>query len=156
MRLRPVLMTALAMIIGMLPMSLGLGEGGEQNAALGRAVIGGLLGATLATLFFVPRRLQRARGDLDARERDPDLDAPGAAETIRAIDNPAEAPSDDNSCDGRRPGLGRTSPSSGGRAVGIGPRPKQKRGAARSAAQDARGPGASASRRCARETRVRS
>ncbi len=53
-RLRPVLMTALAMIIGMLPMSLGLGEGGEQNAPLGRAVIGGLLMATLATLFFVP------------------------------------------------------------------------------------------------------
>ncbi len=53
-RLRPVLMTALAMIIGMLPMSLGLGEGGEQNAPLGRAVIGGLLFATTATLFFVP------------------------------------------------------------------------------------------------------
>ncbi len=53
-RLRPVLMTALAMIIGMLPMSLGLGEGGEQNAPLGRAVIGGLLVATLATLFLVP------------------------------------------------------------------------------------------------------
>ena len=47
-------MTALAMIIGMLPMSLGLGEGGEQNAPLGRAVIGGLAVATLATLFFVP------------------------------------------------------------------------------------------------------
>jgi multidrug efflux pump subunit AcrB len=53
-RLRPVVMTALAMIIGMLPMSLGLGEGGEQNAPLGRAVIGGLLVATFATLFFVP------------------------------------------------------------------------------------------------------
>ena len=53
-RIRPVLMTALAMIIGMLPMSLGLGEGGEQNAPLGRAVIGGLIFATLATLFFVP------------------------------------------------------------------------------------------------------
>jgi CzcA family heavy metal efflux pump len=53
-RFRPVLMTALAMIIGMLPMSLGLGEGGEQNAPLGRAVIGGLLFATIATLFFVP------------------------------------------------------------------------------------------------------
>jgi multidrug efflux pump subunit AcrB len=53
-RLRPVLMTALAMIIGMLPMSLGLGEGGEQNAPLGRAVIGGLLVATFFTLFFVP------------------------------------------------------------------------------------------------------
>src|SRR4051794_2105219 len=53
-RLRPVIMTALAMILGMLPMSLGLGEGGEQNAPLGRAVIGGLLVATVATLFFVP------------------------------------------------------------------------------------------------------
>jgi len=53
-RIRPVLMTALAMIIGMVPLSLGLGEGGEQNAPLGRAVIGGLIIATLATLFFVP------------------------------------------------------------------------------------------------------
>ncbi len=53
-RFRPVLMTALAMIIGMLPMALGLGEGGEQNAPLGRAVIGGLLFATIATLVFVP------------------------------------------------------------------------------------------------------
>jgi multidrug efflux pump subunit AcrB len=53
-RLRPVLMTATAMIIGMVPMALGLGEGGEQNAPLGRAVIGGLLVATVATLFFVP------------------------------------------------------------------------------------------------------
>jgi multidrug efflux pump subunit AcrB len=53
-RLRPVLMTALAMIIGMLPMALGLGEGGEQNAPLGRAVIGGLIVATGGTLFFVP------------------------------------------------------------------------------------------------------
>src|SRR6184192_1815700 len=53
-RLRPVLMTALAMIIGMIPMALGLGEGGEQNAPLGRAVIGGLLCATVATLVFVP------------------------------------------------------------------------------------------------------
>jgi multidrug efflux pump subunit AcrB len=53
-RLRPVLMTALAMIIGMFPMAIGLGEGGEQNAPLGRAVIGGLVIATVATLFFVP------------------------------------------------------------------------------------------------------
>jgi multidrug efflux pump subunit AcrB len=53
-RLRPVLMTAFAMIIGMVPMSLGLGEGGEQNAPLGRAVIGGLSAATFATLLFVP------------------------------------------------------------------------------------------------------
>jgi multidrug efflux pump subunit AcrB len=53
-RFRPVLMTALAMIIGMIPMALGLGDGGEQNAPLGRAVIGGLLFATVSTLFFVP------------------------------------------------------------------------------------------------------
>jgi multidrug efflux pump subunit AcrB len=53
-RFRPVIMTALAMIIGMIPMALGLGDGGEQNAPLGRAVIGGLLCATIATLIFVP------------------------------------------------------------------------------------------------------
>ncbi len=53
-RFRPVLMTALAMIIGMVPMALGMGEGGEQNAPLGRAVIGGLMFATVATLVFVP------------------------------------------------------------------------------------------------------
>jgi multidrug efflux pump subunit AcrB len=67
-RIRPVLMTALAMIIGMIPMALGLGEGAEQNAPLGRAVIGGLLFATVSTLFFVPvifagvhRRLERRK-----------------------------------------------------------------------------------------------
>ncbi|MBP5977438.1 efflux RND transporter permease subunit [Brasilonema sp. CT11] len=70
-RLRPVLMTALAMLIGMIPMSLGLGEGGEQNAPLGRAVIGGLSAATVATLIFVPvvysmlRRQQPRRFDED-------------------------------------------------------------------------------------------
>jgi multidrug efflux pump subunit AcrB len=53
-RIRPVLMTAIAMVLGMLPMSLGLGEGGEQNAPLGRAVIGGLAFATVTTLFVVP------------------------------------------------------------------------------------------------------
>jgi len=53
-RIRPVLMTAAAMIIGMIPMALGLGEGGEQNAPLGRAVIGGLVFATVSTLIFVP------------------------------------------------------------------------------------------------------
>ena len=76
-------MTALAMIIGMIPMALGLGEGGEQNAPLGRAVIGGLLFATVSTLFFVPvvfagvhQRLARAgRAALAARrQRSP---APG-------------------------------------------------------------------------------
>src|ERR1035438_4561254 len=53
-RLRPVMMTAMAMILGMIPMSLGLGSGGEQNAPLARAVIGGLMMATLSTLFIVP------------------------------------------------------------------------------------------------------
>jgi multidrug efflux pump subunit AcrB len=72
-RLRPVLMTALAMIIGMIPMALGLGDAGEQNAPLGRAVIGGLIVATLATLFIVPifytllRRKPPALHMLDAR-----------------------------------------------------------------------------------------
>jgi len=60
-RLRPVIMTATAMILGMLPMSLGLGDGGEQNAPLGRAVIGGLVFATLSTLFFVPVILSAIR-----------------------------------------------------------------------------------------------
>jgi len=63
-RLRPVLMTALAMIVGMAPMALGLGEGSEQNAPLGRAVIGGLLFATVATLFFVPAIFTLLRGRL--------------------------------------------------------------------------------------------
>jgi multidrug efflux pump subunit AcrB len=67
-RIRPVLMTALAMIIGMVPMSLGLGEGGEQNAPLGRAVIGGLLFATVATLFFVPSVFAIIHGRRQARE----------------------------------------------------------------------------------------
>jgi multidrug efflux pump subunit AcrB len=69
-RIRPVIMTAMAMIIGMIPIAIGLGEGGEQNAPLGRAVIGGLAFATFATLFFVPcvfylihgRRNRRMRG----------------------------------------------------------------------------------------------
>ncbi len=75
-RLRPVIMTATAMIIGMIPMALGLGDGGEQNAPLGRAVIGGLLFATIATLFFVPTVYAmvranatapaKAKGNLDA------------------------------------------------------------------------------------------
>jgi multidrug efflux pump subunit AcrB len=68
-RLRPVIMTALAMIIGMVPMSLGLGDGGEQNAPLGRAVIGGLLLATVATLFFVPTAFSMVHGWLVRRSR---------------------------------------------------------------------------------------
>ena len=66
-RIRPVLMTALAMIIGMFPMALGIGEGGEQNAPLGRAVIGGLLFATVATLFFVPSVFVIIHGRRQAR-----------------------------------------------------------------------------------------
>jgi CzcA family heavy metal efflux pump len=68
-RLRPVIMTALAMIIGMIPMALGLGDGGEQNAPLGRAVIGGLLLATVATLFFVPVFFNVVHSWLEGRRR---------------------------------------------------------------------------------------
>jgi multidrug efflux pump subunit AcrB len=69
-RLRPVVMTAMAMMVGMLPMALGVGEGGEQNAPLGRAVIGGLAFATMATLFVVPiiySRLRKAGGSQATR-----------------------------------------------------------------------------------------
>jgi multidrug efflux pump subunit AcrB len=75
-RLRPVIMTALAMIIGMLPMSLGLGEGGEQNAPLGRAVIGGLFVATFATLFFVPLVYSLLRKNAPHRAVEPELQEP--------------------------------------------------------------------------------
>jgi multidrug efflux pump subunit AcrB len=68
-RIRPVLMTALAMIIGMIPMALGLGEGAEQNAPLGRAVIGGLLFATVSTLFFVPVIFAGVHRRLEQRKR---------------------------------------------------------------------------------------
>jgi multidrug efflux pump subunit AcrB len=80
-RFRPVLMTALAMIIGMLPMAFALGEGGEQNAPLGRAVIGGLLVETAATLFFVPAvftllhsRRDKPQQASDANRPQPNLD----------------------------------------------------------------------------------
>jgi multidrug efflux pump subunit AcrB len=66
------MMTALAMIIGMVPMALGLGEGGEQNAPLGRAVIGGLLFATIATLFFVPVVFAMMRGQKESRDLTPE------------------------------------------------------------------------------------
>jgi len=69
-RFRPVLMTALAMIIGMVPMALGLGDGGEQNAPLGRAVIGGLLFATVSTLFFVPTFFSVLHGRIERRRRE--------------------------------------------------------------------------------------
>ena len=77
-RLRPVLMTALAMIIGMVPMALGLGEGGEQNAPLGRAVIGGLIFATAATLFFVPTVFMLVRKSRSSSTR-PSSAEPAAA-----------------------------------------------------------------------------
>ncbi len=80
-RLRPVLMTALAMIIGMVPMALGLGDGGEQNAPLGRAVIGGLLLATVATLFFVPAFFSFIHGRIERRRQ-------GGLHSASASDSP--------------------------------------------------------------------
>ena len=78
-RMRPVLMTALAMIIGMVPMAIGLGEGGEQNAPLGRAVIGGLVFATFATLFFVPCVFSMIHGRRERRRHRGDTQSPVAA-----------------------------------------------------------------------------
>jgi multidrug efflux pump subunit AcrB len=78
-RFRPVLMTALAMVIGMLPMSLGLGDGGEQNAPLGRAVIGGLLFATVATLVFVPTVFAAIHGRRGAKHVPPNHLTPSPA-----------------------------------------------------------------------------
>ncbi|HEX4404552.1 MAG TPA: efflux RND transporter permease subunit, partial [Polyangia bacterium] len=78
-RFRPVLMTALAMIIGMVPMALGLGDGGEQNAPLGRAVIGGLLFATVSTLFFVPTFFNVLHGWLERRRRASEARSPQGA-----------------------------------------------------------------------------
>jgi multidrug efflux pump subunit AcrB len=83
-RLRPVIMTALAMIIGMLPMSLGLGEGGEQNAPLGRAVIGGLFVATFATLFFVPLVYSLLRKNAPHRAVEPELQEPSDRPMVAA------------------------------------------------------------------------
>ncbi len=83
-RIRPVLMTALAMIIGMVPMSLALGEGGEQNAPLGRAVIGGLVLATVATLFFVPCVFARCSGGKARRNRGTPLGAAAAHARCRS------------------------------------------------------------------------
>jgi CzcA family heavy metal efflux pump len=78
-RIRPVLMTALAMIIGMVPMAVGLGEGGEQNAPLGRAVIGGLVFATFATLFFVPCVFSMIHGRRARRSAQHDSPSPATA-----------------------------------------------------------------------------
>ena len=80
-RFRPVLMTALAMIIGMLPMALGMGEGGEQNAPLGRAVIGGLVFATIATLMFVPVIFSIVHGRKPAHDEEAAAHAGAAAQT---------------------------------------------------------------------------
>jgi multidrug efflux pump subunit AcrB len=77
-RFRPVLMTALAMVIGMVPMALGMGEGSEQNAPLGRAAIGGLLFATFATLLFVPVVFSTVHGWLAARRHGPAQPLPGS------------------------------------------------------------------------------
>jgi len=76
-RFRPVIMTALAMSIGMVPMALGLGDGGEQNAPLGRAVIGGLMFATVSTLFFVPTFFHLMHGRRLRRQREREGRAPG-------------------------------------------------------------------------------
>jgi multidrug efflux pump subunit AcrB len=88
-RLRPVLMTAAAMILGMLPMALGLGEGGEQNAPLGRAVVGGLLGATATTLFIVPIIYSylrtKPRADLERRLQQEEAEAERSAALIREL-----------------------------------------------------------------------
>src|SRR5258708_22583388 len=85
-RLRPVLMTALAMIIGMVPMALGLGDGGEQNARVGRAVIGGLVLATVATLTFVPALFSIMHRSTGARQAAGGgaaaHDAPGAPRSL--------------------------------------------------------------------------
>jgi CzcA family heavy metal efflux pump len=78
-RIRPVLMTAMAMIIGMVPMAVGLGEGGEQNAPLGRAVIGGLIFATFATLFFVPCVFSMIHGRRERRSLRDGAAAPASA-----------------------------------------------------------------------------
>jgi multidrug efflux pump subunit AcrB len=83
-RLRPVVMTALAMILGMLPMSLGLGDGGEQNAPLGRAVIGGLLIATFFTLFFVPVVYKLLKRNFKPRELHPRLRSPSDENQVLA------------------------------------------------------------------------
>jgi multidrug efflux pump subunit AcrB len=92
-RFRPVLMTALAMIIGMFPMALGLGEGGEQNAPLGRAVIGGLLFATFATLLFVPVIFSLVHaGEKHAVSADSNSPDPNSPDSISPVLMPGENP----------------------------------------------------------------
>jgi hypothetical protein len=104
-RLRPVLMTAAAMILGMLPMAIGLGEGGQQNAPLGRAVIGGLLVSTFATLVVIPC----AYGLLRVKR-------PAEAERDRAVEEADHAHERGQSKDGgKRGGEGRRDESEAGR-----------------------------------------
>jgi multidrug efflux pump subunit AcrB len=91
-RFRPVIMTALAMIIGMIPMALGLGDGGEQNAPLGRAVIGGLVFATIATLFFVPTVFSMIHGRSGGPHAKKPADPNQPPDPHKAAD--ARAPSD--------------------------------------------------------------
>ena len=113
-RLRPVLMTALAMIVGMIPMALALGEGGEQNAPLGRAVIGGLLVATLTTLFIVPISYSILRKNQPKPiEEDEDEDAPKS--------QPAQAPPSCGRPHARKSAAGpaESRSAAGGRAAGL-------------------------------------
>jgi multidrug efflux pump subunit AcrB len=90
-RLRPILMTSCAMIAGMVPMALGLGEGGEQTAPLGRAVIGGLAVATFATLFILPSIFAVVQGRSSARSPSLDPDDPESPNFDRGGEPPAEA-----------------------------------------------------------------
>jgi len=81
-RLRPILMTSAAMIAGMMPMALGLGEGGEQNAPLGRAVVGGLAAATIATLLVLPAVFAVLRQGASTRSASLDPDDPASAHHV--------------------------------------------------------------------------
>ena len=123
-RLRPVLMTAGAMILGMIPMALGVGEGGEQNAPLARAVIGGLLFATVATLVFVPTMyglLRRAPKELPARGSHP-VHQPDPANIVEARSSPPSIPSTMTAADEPVPQHHEHIPVSTGYAKGTGRR----------------------------------
>ena len=144
-RLRPVLMTALAMIIGMLPMALGLGEGGEQNAPLGRAVIGGLTLATVTTLFFVPvvYRAWRSAPHGPRPSKEPTHDDPHLMSTSRTMpasqgEGESFDPEEHRPSRGRGPALapwrrraaGRAALAGASRASLTGPLAEQQRAAA--------------------------
>src|ERR1700746_794958 len=118
-RFRPVLMTALAMIIGMVPMALGLGEGGEQNAPLGRAVIGGLVFATVATLFFVPTVFTLIHGGVAAARVPGASDAGDVPRTLPGSRSAHQAlPPDRGRCGRGAGGVGDPQPSLRPRAAG--------------------------------------